>query len=166
MCEIFIDLIIEKAWTQPKYAGSYAKLCQNFVAKLKDTNFKFTLEENKEMKEEDEKGEKKDEKKKSNQFKQILLEKVQESFMDKDDTEDEIDVKNDEEVKEYKKKLFGHAEFTAELIKAKVIQKRIIRNCIGHFLKKFLVNHFHFVKTKEEKYSIYHLQFEALIRFI
>ena len=94
------------------------------------------------------------------------MEKVQESFLDKEDSEEEIDVKNEEEVKEYKKKLFGHAEFTAELIKAKVIQKRIIRNCIGHFLTKFLVTHYHFAKEKQEKYSIYHLQFEALIRFI
>ena len=29
--------------------------------------------------------------------------------MDKEDQEDEIDVRNEEEVKEYKKKLFGHA---------------------------------------------------------
>ena len=54
MCEAFIDLIIEKAWSQPKYAASYAKLCSYFI-KLKEDAFKFKLEESKEMREEEEK---------------------------------------------------------------------------------------------------------------
>lgn len=33
-CDALIDLIIEKAWVQPKYAVCYAKLCQYFL-KLK-----------------------------------------------------------------------------------------------------------------------------------
>ena len=43
-CEALIDLIIEKAWVQPKYAVCYAKLCQNFI-KLRECDFSFELEE-------------------------------------------------------------------------------------------------------------------------
>jgi hypothetical protein len=30
VCQILIEQIIEKAWGQPKYASTYAKLCSEF----------------------------------------------------------------------------------------------------------------------------------------
>ncbi len=42
MCEVLIDQIIKKAWVQPKYAASYAKLCQYFT-KIPDKDMKFRL---------------------------------------------------------------------------------------------------------------------------
>lgn len=45
MCEVLIDEIIEKVWVQPKYAASYAKLCQYFANKIDNKDFKFKLEE-------------------------------------------------------------------------------------------------------------------------
>lgn len=56
-----IEEIIEKAWVQPKYSGTYAKLCQDFC-KAPTKNFNYTLG---------------DEKKGSNNpFKYILVENV------------------------------------------------------------------------------------------
>lgn len=61
ICKILIEEIIKKAWDQPKYASTYAKLCQDF-AKRPSSEFKFE-------------GGKKD-----NPFKFLLIEKVQHSF--------------------------------------------------------------------------------------
>lgn len=65
VCKVLIEEIIKKAWDQPKYASTYAKLCSNFSKRLA-TEFKFE-------------GNKK-EGKKDNPFKFFLIERVQHSF--------------------------------------------------------------------------------------
>ena len=40
ICKIMIDEIIEKAWVQPKYASTYAKLCNEFT-KFSPLRFSF-----------------------------------------------------------------------------------------------------------------------------
>jgi hypothetical protein len=62
-----IEQIIEKAWGQPKYASTYAKLCSEFS---KVSGEKFTFQSSKEKKSE----------KKENPFKVFLISKVQHSF--------------------------------------------------------------------------------------
>lgn len=64
ICAVLVDSIIQKAWEQPKYAASYAKL-SSYFAKIDPAEFKFTENEKKEKK---------------NPFKYILIEKVQHSF--------------------------------------------------------------------------------------
>lgn len=66
-----VDLIIQKAWEQPKYAASYAKL-SSYYCKIDSSKFEF--------------GDQGDKKKKSNEFKQLLIEKVQHSFDKKQKT--------------------------------------------------------------------------------
>ena len=68
ICKILINEIIKKAWDQPKYASTYAKLCQDFT-KRHPGDFKYE-------------GGKKD---KENPFKFFLVEKVQHSFDEKMD---------------------------------------------------------------------------------
>lgn len=64
ICQILIEQIIEKAWGQPKYASTYAKLCSEFS---KTPNEKFEFQTAKD-------------KKKDNPFKLYLISKVQHSF--------------------------------------------------------------------------------------
>lgn len=40
ICKILIDETIKKAWDQPKYASTYAKLCSDF-SKKHPKEFKF-----------------------------------------------------------------------------------------------------------------------------
>ena len=40
ICSTLVDSIIQKAWEQPKYAASYAKL-SSYFAKIDAPNFKF-----------------------------------------------------------------------------------------------------------------------------
>jgi hypothetical protein len=42
VCRAMIEEIIEKAWVQPKYAGTYARLCQDF-SKAPVKNFNYNL---------------------------------------------------------------------------------------------------------------------------
>lgn len=67
VCEVLIEQIIEKAWGQPKYASTYAKLCSEFSKVPGD---KFSFQSSKEKKSE----------KKENPFKVFLISKVQHSF--------------------------------------------------------------------------------------
>lgn len=46
VCEVLIEQIIEKAWAQPKYASTYAKLCSEF-SKLPSGNFQFETKKEK-----------------------------------------------------------------------------------------------------------------------
>jgi hypothetical protein len=64
VCRSLIEEIIKKAWDQPEYASTYAKLCSNF-SKRQLSEFKF----------EGGKDGKKD-----NPFKYYLIERVQHSF--------------------------------------------------------------------------------------
>mgnify|MGYP001022613078 CR=1 FL=1 len=68
-----VDLIIQKSWEQPKYAASYAKL-SSYYCKIDSSKFEYGSEVG---------G---DKKKKSNEFKQLLIEKVQHSFDKKQKT--------------------------------------------------------------------------------
>ncbi len=63
-CQSLIEETIKKAWDQPKYASTYARLCSDFCKRL-PTDFHF--------------GNKK-EGKKDNPFKYLLIERVQQSF--------------------------------------------------------------------------------------
>jgi hypothetical protein len=58
-----IEEIIRKAWDQPKYASTYAKLCSDF-AKRPPSDFHFDAAK----------------KEKDNPFKFLLIERVQHSF--------------------------------------------------------------------------------------
>lgn len=49
VCEVLIEQIIEKAWGQPKYASTYAKLCSEFSKVAGD---KFLFQASKEKKSE------------------------------------------------------------------------------------------------------------------
>ncbi len=40
VCKVLIEEIIKKAWDQPKYASTYAKLCSDF-SKHESGKFKF-----------------------------------------------------------------------------------------------------------------------------
>ena len=111
------------------------------------------------------KQEEKEKKKLNNQFKQILIEKVQHTF-DKKELHEDFDPENEEFKKQYKKKLIGHVEFVGELIKIKVIQKKIIPYCLAYLLTQFFQDYYQFTIYKNKKCSLYNLQFEALIRFI
>jgi hypothetical protein len=64
VCEVLVESIIEKAWEQPKYAASYAKL-SSYFSRIEANEFKFNEKEANEKK---------------NPFKYILIEKVQHSF--------------------------------------------------------------------------------------
>lgn len=68
MCKAVIDLIIKKAWTQPKYAASYAKICQIFSKSSDNFQYKFRIDEKES---------------KNTPFKHLLIEKVQQSFMER-----------------------------------------------------------------------------------
>jgi hypothetical protein len=65
VCKSLIEEIIKKAWDQPKYASTYAKLCSDFSKKY-NSDFKFEV--------------KRDAKSKDNPFKFFLVERVQHSF--------------------------------------------------------------------------------------
>lgn len=70
VCKVLIEEIIKKAWDQPKYASTYAKLCYDF-SKHDSSKFKF----------QGQKTEKKDKKgKEDNPFKYFLIDRVQHSF--------------------------------------------------------------------------------------
>ena len=64
ICYVLVEQIIEKAWGQPKYASTYARLCSEF-SKVPVEKFNFQSEK---------------ENKKENPFKVYLISKVQHSF--------------------------------------------------------------------------------------
>jgi hypothetical protein len=70
VCKILIEEIIFKAWGQPKYASTYAKLCSEF-SKIAPEKFHFHI------------GKKE---KKENPFKVVLISIVQHSFDKKVET--------------------------------------------------------------------------------
>lgn len=153
-CELLISLIIEKSWDQPKYASSYAKLCSNF-AKIEESKFQFEIP-----------GLKKD--KKTNQFKHLLIERVQHSFDKKEElhTEFEDEFAKETYLKDVKKNMLGNVKFLGELIKSKVIRKKTIKYCVSRLLSCFLWEYHKFTVTQEFQYSYYDYQFEALIEFL
>jgi hypothetical protein len=93
---VLIKQIIEKAWGQPKYASTYAKLCSEF-SKINVSEFKF------------------EHKKKDNPFKVFLISTVQHSFDKK--VEEIPTFTNDEEkdnfLRETKTKILGNVKFIA-----------------------------------------------------
>lgn len=82
VCRSLIEEIIKKAWDQPKYASTYAKLCSDF-SKRHPNDFKF----------EGLKGGKKD-----NPFKYFLIERVQHSFDQKIEKFPEFESPEDKEI--------------------------------------------------------------------
>lgn len=156
-CETLITLIIERAWEQPRYASSYAKLC-NYFTKIEEKDFKFHIEGLKE----------KDKKNPTNCFKHLLIERVQHSFDKKEKKEIDPADEYAREIylKDVKKNILGNVKFIGELIKSKVIKKKTIKYCIKTLMLSFLSEHYQFVKTQEFHFSYYEYQFEALIEFL
>lgn len=154
VCEVLIEQIIEKAWGQPKYASTYAKLCSEF-SKIAGDKFTFQAK--------DKKSEKKE-----NPFKVFLISKVQHSFDKK--LEEVPEFQNDEEkdnwLRETKKKILGNVKFIAELIRSKVLKKRIMKICISQLIFTFLAKYYYFRESGNIIDSYYDYYFEALIEFI
>lgn len=79
VCKVLIEEIIKKAWDQPKYASTYAKLCFDF-SKVPIASFKFEGAKKEAPKKENEGAKKEKEAKKDNPFKYFLIDRVQHSF--------------------------------------------------------------------------------------
>lgn len=94
VCKSLIEEIIKKAWDQPKYASTYAKLCSDF-SKKSNSDFKFEV--------------KRDAKSKDNPFKFFLVERVQHSFDQKIEKFPEFESPEDKETffRETKKKILS-----------------------------------------------------------
>lgn len=152
ICRVLVEQIIEKAWGQPKYASTYARLCSEFS---KIGAEKFTFQHGKD-------------KKKENPFKVYLISKVQHSF---DKKVEEVPVFSNEDekdnwLKETKKKILGNVKFIAELIRSKVLKKKIMKICISQMLFTFLAKYYYYRKSAKIVDSYYDYYFEALIEFI
>ena len=117
VCKVLVDETIKKAWDQPKYASTYAKLCQDFN-KINPKEFKF---------------EKTSKKEKDNPFKLFVVESVQHSFDQKIEMFPVFQSQEDKDqyLKDFKKRILSNVKFIAELIICKVLKKRIIRYCIS-----------------------------------
>jgi hypothetical protein len=152
VCHILIEQIIEKAWGQPKYASTYAKLCSDF-SKIAPEKFNFQSGKDK---------------KKENPFKLYLISMVQHSFDKKVEEIPEFENEDKKEnwLKETKKKILGNVKFIAELILSKVLKKKIMKICISQLLFTFLAKYYYWRKTSKLVDSYYDYYFDALIEFI
>ena len=143
--------IRDRAWVQPKYASTYAKLCLDF-SKTNVSKFKYI--------------ESKDDKKAQNPFKTYLIEKVQQTFNIKYNEDFETKEEQDKYITSIKKKILGNVKFIAELIRIKVLKRKIAKYCINHLLMTFLVYHAMHANTGKFIYSHYDHYIEATIEFI
>ena len=111
-CQIFVNLLVDKAWSQPKYTQLYAKLCTQLGSNLYDWA----------------EGENDEEKLKfcKNKFKSFVVSKIRNEFLQgfkkfgeklaKVETDDEItEEEGFEKYLKGKKKLTGNMNFIAEL---------------------------------------------------
>lgn len=77
---------------------------------------------------------------------------------------------NDEQkenwLKENKKKILGNVKFIAQLIRSKILKKRIIKICISQFIIIFLTKYYNYRKTQQLIDSFYDYYIDALIEFI
>ena len=151
ICKVLIEEIIKKAWDQPKYASTYAKLCQDFCKKM-PSEFKFE-------------GGKKE---KENPFKYLLIDRVQHSFDEKIEEFPEFKTPEDKELflKGTKKQILSNVKFIAELIVCKILRKMIIKYCISKFFQSFLNHYYAFMHNEKIEDSIYDYHYEAIIEFI
>ena len=69
-------------------------------------------------------------------------------------------------MKETKKKILGNVKFIADLIRSKVLKKKIMKICISQLLFTFLAKYYFWRKTSKLVDSYYDYYFEALIEFI
>ena len=69
-------------------------------------------------------------------------------------------------MKNTKKKILGNVKFIAELIRSKVLRKRIMKICISRLLHTFLTKHYNFKKTGQLIDSYFDYYFEAVIEFV
>lgn len=60
----------------------------------------------------------------------------------------------------------GNVKFIAELIRTKVLKKRIMKICISQLIFTFLAKYYYFRNTKQIIDSYYDYYFDALIEFI
>jgi hypothetical protein len=152
-----IEEIIKKAWDQPKYASTYAKLCSDFC-KRHPSEFKF----------EGVKKEKEGRGKQDNPFKYFLIERVQHSFDQKIEKFPDFETPEDKEIflKEKKKNILSNVKFIAELIIHKVLKKRTIKYCISQLFESFLKHYYAFKHDNKIEDSVFDYHFEAIIEFI
>ncbi len=97
-----------------------------------------------------------------------MISTVQHSF---DKKVEEMPVFNNEEEKEKhltdtKKKILGNVKFIAELIRSKLLKKKIMKICISQLIFTFLAKYYYFRKTDKLIDSYFDYYFEALIEFI
>lgn len=164
VCRTMIEEIIKKAWDQPKYASTYAKLCSDFC-KRQPSEFKFEGAKKEGRKEEAKEGRRE---KRDNPFKYFLIERVQHSFDQKIEKFPEFESPEDKEafLKEKKKNILSNVKFIAELIIHKVLKKRTIKYCISQLFESFLRHFYAFKHENQIEDSIYDFHFEAIIEFI
>ena len=60
----------------------------------------------------------------------------------------------------------GNVKFIAELIRTKVLKKRIMKICISQLIFTFLAKYYYYRNTKQIIDSYYDYYFDALIEFI
>lgn len=60
----------------------------------------------------------------------------------------------------------GNVKFIAELIRSKVLRKRILKICISQLMLTFLTKYYNFRKTQKLEDSYFDYFFEAVIEFI
>ena len=151
VCKSLIEETIKKAWDQPKYASTYARLCSDFCKRL-PSDFKFGKKEGK----------------KDNPFKYLLIERVQQSFDQKIEKfpEFESEEQRDLFLKDKKKQILSNVKFIAELILHKVLKKKTVKYCIAQLFESFLKHFYAFKHDNRIEDSVYDFHYEAIIEFI
>ena len=128
----FLDVLFQKAVLERAYVALYAKLCKELDKELPQKN---TPKEPKETKD----GEKKIPKATSI-MRAKLLDKCKEIFqIKKNETFDEYIKEKDPQEREYKLKKFilGNVYFITELIKIKILSKKIAPVCINNLFERY-----------------------------
>ena len=128
----FLDVLFQKAVLERAYVALYAKLCKELDKELPQKN---APKEPKETKD----GEKKTPKATSI-MRAKLLDKCKEIFqIKKNETFDEYIKEKDPQEREYKLKKFvlGNVYFITELIKIKILSKKIAPVCINNLFERY-----------------------------
>ena len=128
----FLDVLFQKAVLERAYVALYAKLCKELDKELPQKN---APKETKETKD----GEKKPQKQTSI-MRAKLLDKCKEIFqIKKNETFDEYIKEKDPQEREYKLKKFvlGNVYFITELIKIKILSKKIAPVCINNLFDRY-----------------------------
>lgn len=60
----------------------------------------------------------------------------------------------------------GNVKFIAELIKIKLIHKKITKYCVAKLLESFLEGRYQYLAEKKTQNNFYEFSFEAIIQFL